>query len=171
MESEGHDSRAIANYFLRKAAIDPENGRRLTVMELIKLVYFAHGWFMGHSGRPLICHPVEAWKLGPVIPEVYEAFRTGVGPQEVRKLAMNKEGSPYEAELDEDEKLFVDKVYGRYMRFTAHEMSDITHEKGAPWDQVRDDGPYALIPNKIIREFYAARIRKHRQRVGVENSQ
>ena len=155
---EGHDSRAIANYLVKKAAIDPKNGRRLTVLELIKLVYFAHGWFMGYSGRPLIRHPVEAWKHGPVIPQVYDAFRPwGIV---AAKLAVDKRGNPYEADLAPDEREMVDSVYDRYIRLSAREMSRITHEPGAPWDRIKPHGPYALMPNKIIREYYEDRINK-----------
>ena len=68
---EGYDSRAIANRFVRKAK---EAKKTLDIMSLVKFVYIAHGWYLAYADRALICHRVEAWKHGPVIPKVYFAF-------------------------------------------------------------------------------------------------
>jgi len=69
---------AIANEFIKVAR---ERNKQLTPMELLKLVYFAHGWYLALSGVPLINEPVQAWRFGPVIPSIYHAFkRYGSGP-------------------------------------------------------------------------------------------
>ena len=52
-----HDSRAVANYFLTKAK---DAGKQLTPMQIIKLVYFAHGWSLGLLRSPLIDDQIEA---------------------------------------------------------------------------------------------------------------
>jgi len=44
-------------------------------MQLIKLVYIAHGWTLGLYNQPLIGKQVEAWTYGPVIPSVYHDFK------------------------------------------------------------------------------------------------
>ena len=43
-----------------------------TPMQLLKLVYIAHGWTLGICATPLITEQVEAWKYGPVIPDLYQ---------------------------------------------------------------------------------------------------
>jgi uncharacterized phage-associated protein len=55
----------VANRFLELAEAE---GRSLTPLQLMKLVYIAHGWMLGIHQRPLIKDHIEAWKLGPVIP-------------------------------------------------------------------------------------------------------
>ena len=62
----------VANYFVVRAA---ENDKMLDIIQLVKLVYLAHGWCLGITGKPLLSSQVEAWRYGPVIPEVYYAFR------------------------------------------------------------------------------------------------
>jgi len=42
---------AVANYLIGKAHSE---GDRITVMKLLKLVYIAHGWSLGLTGKPLI---------------------------------------------------------------------------------------------------------------------
>ncbi len=63
---------AIANYFVRKSL---DSGIPVTPMKLVKLVYVAHGWYLGLTGEPLIAEGVQAWKYGPVVPSVYDKFK------------------------------------------------------------------------------------------------
>ena len=151
----GHDSRAVANYFLRKAA---RNGRpkSLTVMHLLKLTYIAHGWTLGVTGRPLIRHPVEAWMLGPVIPRIYEEFRPGT--LGVRSFIRSASGVPYDAEWSGTQREIMDMVYDKYSPLSASQLSDLTHAPDAPWDQVKRRGHYAKIEDEIIRRYYKNRI-------------
>jgi len=53
---------AVANYLIGKAQSE---GRSITPMQLIKLVYIAHGWTLGLYDQPLIGEQVEAWTYGP----------------------------------------------------------------------------------------------------------
>ena len=70
-EAAMHDSNKIANEFLRLAK---ESGQSLTPMQLLKLVFIAHGWMLGLYGEPLISDDVQAWKYGPVIPDLYQTL-------------------------------------------------------------------------------------------------
>lgn len=65
-------SQTIANIFLE---IAKEEGKKLTNMQVQKLVYFAHGWYLAFTDNALIDENVEAWTYGPVIPSVYEALQ------------------------------------------------------------------------------------------------
>ena len=67
-----HDARAVANRLLQLAE---EDGNQLTVMQILKLVYFCHAWTLALYDRPLIEQPIEAWRYGPVIPDVYHSFK------------------------------------------------------------------------------------------------
>ncbi|MDQ6665177.1 MAG: DUF4065 domain-containing protein, partial [Acidobacteriota bacterium] len=67
-----YDALAVANYFLDCARKD---GRELDPMGIQKLVFFAHGWHLALVGSPLIEQRVEAWEYGPVIPDIYHAFK------------------------------------------------------------------------------------------------
>ena len=40
------------------------------------------------------------------------------------------------ATLSPDDAEFVESVYQHYRQFDAWELSDITHEKGSPWDKM-----------------------------------
>lgn len=129
---EGHDSRAIANLFVDKAR---KAKKQLTIMELVKYVYLAHGWTLGLTDAPLIKDKVEAWQYGPVVPVVYRAFR----PQGVviDKKAIDEEtGKPYSADSITQEQLgIIEEVYRVYSQVLAFELSSLTHGQGTPWSK------------------------------------
>ena len=62
-----HRPEGVANAFLKKSQKD---GTIITQMKLQKLVYIAHGWMLGLSGKPLVNQEPEAWERGPVFPQL-----------------------------------------------------------------------------------------------------
>ena len=66
------NAKSTANYLIY-IMLDAFND--LTNMKVNKLVYFAQGHCLSKYGRPLFTEPIEAWPHGPVVPEVYRAYR------------------------------------------------------------------------------------------------
>lgn len=145
-----HDSLTIANRFLELAEA---KGDTLTPMQILKLVYLAHGWTLGLLGRPLIKDPVQAWEYGPVIPRLYNAlrqFRSSpvIGPLSGGKYAL--------AELSEAEISIVDQVYRLHGWRTGPELSRLTHLPGSPWSSTYKRGSIGLvIPDDVIEDHFA----------------
>lgn len=141
------DSRTVANRFLDLAR---ERGDAVTPMQLLKLVYIAHGWMLGLHGKPLIRDEVEAWQYGPVIPKLYNAIR--------RFRSQPVEGSlgTDGKKLDVTEDDIVCQVYEIYGKKSGPALSRLTHQKGSPWDTVYEHGTYGtVIPNDLIEDHYA----------------
>lgn len=126
-KKKGNDSRAVANYFVEKSRAE---GRILGVSQVIKLVFLAHGWYLGFKSEPLINHRIQAWRYGPVIPEVYNAFRHQLGAVHYPALVGD---APYKAEFNDYEKKIMDHVYNAYSKISAVELSNLTHREGTPW--------------------------------------
>jgi uncharacterized phage-associated protein len=150
---------AIANYFIRKAA---ETGVTLTPMKLIKLVYIAHGWYLGLAGKPLLREPVEAWQYGPVIESLYHAFKR-YGNTPIPPSADT--GAVISDNEHRDITRLLDKVWEKYSRLTAAQLSTITHQPNTPWTQVYNpNGINVIIPDDIIRKHYQDKIDAGRKR-------
>ena len=66
-----YDSRVVANYLL-----DLASARKLTLtqLELYKILYFAHGWYLSSFSKPLLSQEFEAWQLGPVVKVLRDQF-------------------------------------------------------------------------------------------------
>jgi|SRR5882724_3871206 len=140
---------AIANYFIRKSA---ETGVPLTPMKLIKLVYIAHGWYLALANKRLIWEPIEAWQYGPVIESLYHAFkRYGNTPL---PLSAATDAVITDNE-DRDIKRLLDKIWQSYSKFTAAQLSTITHQVDTPWSQVYNPNQRkVVIPDELIKRHY-----------------
>lgn len=142
------NSQTVANRFL---ALAEERGDALTPMQLLKLVYIAHGWMLGLYGRPLINDDVEAWQYGPVIPQLYSQLRQYRGAPVTSRLN-EPSGS---TQLDEQEDDIVRQVYDAYGDRTGMALSRLTHAKGTPWDLTYKPGEFGdVIPTDLIEDHY-----------------
>jgi uncharacterized phage-associated protein len=132
-----YDARAIANLVLDKAN---EIGAEITQLQLYKMMYFAHGWYLATEEKRLIQQDFQAWSYGPVIRVVRDAFKDcGKGPIRCRAERLDiytGEFTPVEPVLDNRVVEFVSKVVSFYHVYDGWELSDMTHEEGSPWDQV-----------------------------------
>lgn len=145
---QAYDARSITNWFLERAKRD---GRALSIMSLLKLTYIAHGWRLEMAGQPLFSNRIEAWQHGPVIPDVYSAFRPqGITPQTPVR------GFP--APVDPADVDFLEQIYKIYGHMSPFHLSELTHVAGGPWETARNwGGWYAEIPNDLILSHYVAK--------------
>jgi uncharacterized phage-associated protein len=155
---------AVANYFLDKAR---EDGVHLSPMQVQKLVYFAHGWHLALTGEPLIDEIVEAWEWGPVIPSIYHEFKM-FGSSRITSRAVTVRGGAlvepsideYQGRLDRGRlRAVLDKVWQIYGKYSAIQMSNLTHRAGSPWAIARNDTPMPdrrniPIPDDVIRRHF-----------------
>jgi uncharacterized phage-associated protein len=147
-----HDPRAIANKILEICKAD---GRSVTLMQLIKLVYLADGWSMALRDAPLSKLPPQAWQYGPVYPTVYKAFkRFGTRPV-TEAAADNASGIEIVEEFSTDELALIRQVVDSYGKFHAFRLSEIMHQPGTPWTTtVEKSGNYAEIPIDVIANHF-----------------
>lgn len=141
----GHPPKRIAEYFLKLAH---DHDTALTPMQVLKLVYIAHGWQLGLNRKPLVNEPVEAWQYGPVISSLYHAYKR-FGGNFIRDIP-----SMY-PKLDPSEASVLDQVWEGYGYRTGVSLSSLTHEPGSPWSTtVRQSGLGAVISNDLIEDYY-----------------
>jgi len=173
-----YDARAIANYFLDLATRD---GKTLTPMQIVKLVYYAHGWNLAITDQPLITERVEAWRYGPVIPSVYHSFKMyGNRPIEdpARDLVIPpgewySRGWPEPFSIDNNKddptqnefvKKLLERVWQSYGQFTGVQLSNMTHEPESPWATTRrrtHDAKWAVISDDVIRDYFILQTDQH----------
>ena len=160
-------AKAVANEFLDLAKGE---GRSLTPIKLIKLVYLAHGWRLGLFSQPLLNERVKAWRYGPVIPSLYHEFKR-FGNTNITSLAQewrNKLGKPirilativsYKDDDPSSAGTIIESVWNAYKKLGPLTLSDLTHEDGSPWSitwNERDGKEFhgTDISNKLIAEYF-----------------
>lgn len=149
----------IAQAFLQQA---DQQGCSISPMKLQKLVYYAHGWYLGITGEPLLNEAVEAWKYGPVIPSLYHAYKQFAGnpivlPATVLQMPLT---------FTEDVRALIDKIWQEYGHIDARKLSDMTHIPRGPWamtiqQQAKSvsDGLPVQIANTTIAGYFARQCR------------
>lgn len=148
----------IAEYFLSRYS---ENGN-ITPMKLIKLVYIAHGWYLGITEKALIDENPEAWKYGPVIPSLYHQFKS-FGNSAIR--SENKSFSLGDKETED----FLDRIWKVYGNFDGVQLSAKTHQENSPWslvwNSIKNNDYFSLqIPENFIKEHYKKLLESNRQK-------
>lgn len=151
----------VANFFLDKGF---DEGRPITQLKLIKLVYIAHGWNLALTGNPLYDEQVQAWRYGPVIPSVYHEFKH-FGRKPIDGFAEHVDLETWDVkfpripEHDAVTLKILGHVWHAYRKFTGEALIEKTHEKGSPWQQTYEEGRrFLTIEDDLIREHFEERI-------------
>ena len=145
---EGHDARGIANKFVQLAR---DHRERLTMMNLLKYVYFAHGWTLGHLDKPLFFQDVCAGTAGPVVMEVLHSY-SGDGWL-ITGESLDKNGQPFQAHVSPEETEIINSVYADHYRLDSFALLRILQRHAAPWHKYRGQH-LAVIPNQEIAAHY-----------------
>ncbi len=162
----GYPAKAIANYLLGQYG-----KHKISPLKLQKLVYIAHGWHLAIEDEPLVDDEyAEAWQFGPVFPSLYHEFKNfGSKP-----IPANQRATELRADFDQDPPTFMwetpllrkhdadtpallDRVWAVYGKFTASDLSTLTHDKGTPWHDVWSKNPGMKnmnIENNEIKKYY-----------------
>ena len=135
----------IANEFIRRSL---EQNTPLTHMHIQKLVYFAHARMLSLHRKPLISEEFEAWKYGPVVPELYDALKIN-GWKRIRK-AIPLDSQPEIARRERD---IINWSFSRYGHLGGPKLSELTHAPEAPWDKAKRQDS-SVIRNEDIEQYY-----------------
>lgn len=140
----------VAKYFL---ALANECEDPITNLKLNKLVYYAQAWHLALFGTSLFQEDIEAWKHGPVLPVIYDAYKhfrwtpiTGdnLSSEEMRQL--------FSAEQQE----LLDDIVEIYFPQTAYALEQMTRDED-PWVFARQGlAPHEsnIITHDAMRIYY-----------------
>lgn len=162
-----YDSLAIANYFIERAA------DALNPMKAQKLVYFAHGWNLAINDQPLITERIQAWRFGPVAPQLYHDLKIfGADPIPAPVETVRFRGARpvrFVPTIDDDgdnssnTRELLDKVWEVYGRYSAVTLSNATHVDGSPWDitwKKSGGAKNAVIDDDLIKQDFKKKLDK-----------
>jgi uncharacterized phage-associated protein len=122
----------------------------LSNLQIQKILYLAHMFYLGENKEPLIQESFEAWDYGPVVPEVYRnAAGFGNGPVVGRFWWVDS------APVDGPEFKMLKEAAEKTKGVTAARLVAITHRHGGAWahnyiPEVRG----RRIPNEDIMKEY-----------------
>ena len=135
----------VADYILKEMGTT-------SAMKLQKLVYYSQAWSLVWDERPLFNESIQAWKNGPVVPELFRQHR---GQFLVHPGAFG--GHP--DRLDDDAKETIRSVIRYYGSQSAQWLSDLTHAED-PWVNARmgldpNENSDVVIGLAALHEYYS----------------
>lgn len=152
----------IADCILATARLDSDT--RFDQLQLNKLCYLVNGFTLREQNEPAFHNDIEAWRYGPVIPEVYQTYRH-YGKEPITELDMCRTAlDDYTAVAKRWGELYyivgkkiAEIVYGvvrEYGKYSGWDLVDMTHKKHTPWKRAYRPGHNKVIPTDDIRRFY-----------------
>lgn len=137
----------IAKKILKKGT-DNDSGELISNLKLQKLLYYQQGYHLAMFDTPLFADEFEAWMYGPVVPSVFELYKSN-----------GRNGIEYSGEvvtLSADEEGLFNEVYDIYSRYSAFGLKDMTHNE-MPWKST-PTGRGNIISKDKIRDFFKTKI-------------
>lgn len=118
----------------------------MTSMKLQKLVYYSQAWSTVWDDDVLFDEPVQAWKNGPVVRELWEANKGKF------KISIVEGGDASAVRPAQRET--IDKVLEFYGAKNAQWLSDLTHMED-PWKDAFAIAQNAEITPSAMSEYYS----------------
>ena len=149
---------AIANFFIEKGKLE---GKPVDQMKVQKLVYFAHGWFLAITGKPLINETIEAWRFGPVIPSLYHSLKYSGNLPITKSIEVSQfDNSTIADDANTELQAYLNRIWNLYSPFTGIQLSNMTHEEGTPWAKIAKEFDHRIPANKdiddqLIKEYFS----------------
>ncbi len=156
-----HTALQVAN---RLIELGNSKGLSFTPMQVLKLVYIAHGWMLAIYNRPLVVEPIKAWMYGPVIPQLYDKIKHfGSNPVSNINCIQSTNLGAEECNILE----YVVRAYGDIDGIT---LSQITHAPYTPWSITYDQANWGdTISNDLISHHYKGLLSQMKTKASVVN--
>lgn len=120
--------------------------KKITNLPLQKILFFIQKESLEKTGKDLIQEEFHAWRLGPVIPDVYEAFSI--------YASFNLPVPEQTAETDKEDREFIESVVEKYIDMPVWDLVEKSHQE-RPWEYIYGIfGPKSRIPKEFMRTYY-----------------
>ena len=138
----------IARYFITCGIDSEEEG--ISNLKLQKLVYYAQGYHLALYDFPFFDEPIQAWRHGPVCPDVYQKYKSyGARP------ITEHNDEDFTKTFTKDHLDLLDEVYSVFGQFAVWKLRDMTHEE-EPWKN--HEALAEEIPQEEMRLYFKTRL-------------
>jgi uncharacterized phage-associated protein len=149
-------ARYIINYSNRM-------GYGISNMKLQKLLYFIQAKFVAFTEKkkPCFIEEIEAWEFGPVVPEVYQAFKqygSSSIPAVKKYYEVNDDWKMIEKNYDEEciepqDREIINQTVDDFADYSAAALVNITHDQD-PWNDAYVEGMNRVISKTSVKEYF-----------------
>lgn len=131
----------LSKYIVSKCIAD---GHPISNLQLQKILYYIQRNFL-KRGKNAFCDDIEAWKFGPVVPNVYYHY-CGYGSMLITIPCSYDE-------VDKEDRKAIDSIVEEKRDLKPWELVEDTHKENSAWAQTYKNGlGYRnVISNKLIK--------------------
>lgn len=122
----------IAKYIINKCNVE---NNPISNLQLQKILYYIQRDFLKKYNIILFNDSIEAWRFGPVVPEVYYNF-CGFGSMKIRSIYPESEN----IQLSSEYKNTINMIVNQKRQLDPWTLVEETHAKDKAWDITYQDG-------------------------------
>ncbi|WP_181882372.1 Panacea domain-containing protein [Helicobacter didelphidarum] len=112
----------VARYFLFLAE---ENDELITKLKMQKLLYYAQAYSMYYLKTPLFDDKIHAWKLGPVVTNVYHTLE-----HDSNNILLYSVLKDFDTDMfSEEQKAIIRMCWKDYGKYTSSYLVSLTHNE------------------------------------------
>lgn len=144
------DAITVGNSILDRAVKENVD---ITPMKLQKLIYCLYKEYYKSTGRALFDERFEAWKYGPVLRSVYDAFKQ-YGSNAIKRMAASTDGNVYVVNSKNSPAFnnAFEKIWETYNEYDGIVLSAFTHRENTAWRKAIDQRKAYLLDADIAAE-------------------
>lgn len=144
----------VAKYiiYLASQAFVGDNKERegITNLKLQKVLYFAQAYYLARFSKPLFSDPIEAWEYGPVVPAIYQKYKS----YKSNSIICEDDRSA----LSDEDKETMKKIWDTFGGYSASKLVDIAHSH-TPWKDANATKD-KIISHTSLKDYYSPLLKK-----------
>lgn len=143
------DALKVAQYTLHRCAFVLR--RPISNLQLQKILYYIQGDFLARFNEPLFCDLIVAWKLGPVVEDVYYEYNVHVASPIL-------DTQPVDLDLRPEELAAINQQIDEKSKLSAWDLVEKTHQED-PWKNAfYTKGQGSVISSDEIKNYFKQQI-------------
>ena len=135
---------AVANYIIE---YEHSKNRMISNLKLQKLLYFVQARFFMVYGKPCFRDKIEAWSFGPVVVNVYHAYKYS-GGMDITCLEED-----VDINISNQDKEIINEVLESFAKTPIFRLVEITHHQ-TPWMSAIKNFFSKEITNESIQQYF-----------------
>jgi uncharacterized phage-associated protein len=150
----------LANWFIERGI---KEDKRLTQMQIQKLIYFAHALKLTSKGESFVNGSFQAWEYGPVLEDLY-GFTQSWGEKPLHQLlaAPNSKGELiFPITKNKSDLEIMESTWNVFSGLTRIELSNLSHVRGGPWDKAYLNAFNKEMSDESIKQYYQTWLKKN----------
>lgn len=135
----------IARYIIERCS---STNKTISNLKLQKILYFVQAEFLVSKNQPCFAEEIQAWDFGPVVPEVYYAYRM-FGSANIPCIGKSRVSQM----IPPSDKELLNGIIDECAKYSASALVEITHNQ-TPWIDAYEPNWNNEITRESIKNYF-----------------